>query len=279
MQKLEKQIIDFDNRWVDPSLPTISISTVLSMIQEPFDSKSVAEKTYNKRFNDPQSEYYQMTVEQIMESWQAKGAASLHYGSLLDDYIGISLTGNADDLELYKLDNDYDGDERLRAITMSYDNFIKLMETKPSIKFVDRERTLFYEMDGFYVKGRFDALFFDEDTNTFIIVDWKSTDKIETQPNQWTKRLLGAAKEFNALNGVTYTMQTHFYKTALLNHYLPDGYNVEVRIVNLPGHAFSDGKDFNVLKEQIPYNKEKLDAIFSFGFKKNNLLSKKNGNL
>ena len=47
----------FDNSFVDKTLPTTSISTILSMLQEPFDQKGVAEKTFNKRFNDPTSEY------------------------------------------------------------------------------------------------------------------------------------------------------------------------------------------------------------------------------
>ena len=43
----------FDNSFVDKTLSTISISSILSMLQEPFDQKGVAEKTFNKRFNDP----------------------------------------------------------------------------------------------------------------------------------------------------------------------------------------------------------------------------------
>ena len=65
----------------------LSISQVLGMLVEPFDSKGVAQKTHDKHFNNPESQYYQMSVEQIMEAWSAKGAESCKYGSLLDDYI------------------------------------------------------------------------------------------------------------------------------------------------------------------------------------------------
>ena len=57
----------FDNSFVDKTLPTTSISTILTMLQEPFDQQGVAIKTFNKRFNDPTSEYYNMTVEDIIQ--------------------------------------------------------------------------------------------------------------------------------------------------------------------------------------------------------------------
>ena len=50
--------LDFTNSWVDTEKPVISISKVLEMIQTPFNQEEVAQKTYNKRFNDPTSEYY-----------------------------------------------------------------------------------------------------------------------------------------------------------------------------------------------------------------------------
>ena len=51
--------------------------------------------------------------------WSAKGAESCKYGSLLDDYIGLNLTGTSEDIEMYKLDNDVDGDERLSGLIKS----------------------------------------------------------------------------------------------------------------------------------------------------------------
>ena len=72
----------FDNSFVDKTLPTTSISTILGMVQEPFDQKGVAQKTFEKRFNDPESEYYRMTVEQIIEKWQQKGQISVFRQSM-----------------------------------------------------------------------------------------------------------------------------------------------------------------------------------------------------
>ena len=54
--------LDFSNNGIDYSVPTLSISAVLGLIQKPFDQKSVAEKTFNKHFNNPESQYYQKTI-------------------------------------------------------------------------------------------------------------------------------------------------------------------------------------------------------------------------
>ena len=82
---------NFLNKSIDRTLPTISISSVLGMIQEPFDQEAVAEKTFNKYNNDPTSQYYQKSIKEICDMWSAKGAESCKYGSLLDDYIGLNL--------------------------------------------------------------------------------------------------------------------------------------------------------------------------------------------
>ena len=60
---------DFTAINIDRTIPTVSISAILGMIEEPFDQIGVAQKTFDKHFNNPQSEYYQMSVNQIIEKW------------------------------------------------------------------------------------------------------------------------------------------------------------------------------------------------------------------
>lgn len=264
--------LDFSNDWVDKSMPCISISQILGLLSEPFDKDGVAEKTFNKHYNNPDSEYFKKTKDEIIAMWESKGAESCRYGKLLDDYIGIVLEGSEDDRELYELDNDVDGDARLRGLVASFDKYVEKMKSRPEIKYVDREKTLYYEVDGFMLKGRFDALFYNEETNKWIVIDWKTSGTIDTEANRWTKNLLGAAKQFPELNWYTYTMQLYFYKTALLNHYLPKGTkeeDVDVCIVNLPGDIFK------TYKAAFKYDKKLMDDIFKFGYKKNCLLNKK----
>lgn len=260
---------------------TLSISQVLGLIAEPFDKEGVAQKTFDKHFNNPNSEYYHMSVQEIIDKWAAKGKTSCHYGSLLDDYIGMKLN-NADemDIEMFKLDYDYDGDARLQGLVSSFDNFTKeILNTHPNLKFVNREQTVYYKIEeGKYIKGRFDALFYNEDNKHYVIVDWKSSGTVDKKTSPWTSKLLGPAKDVYALNYNTYTMQVYFYKTALEQMgYLPEGAIVDCIIVQLPGNIIAESnKNYCVHNPAFMYDKEFLDRIFVYAFKKNMILEKKN---
>ena len=148
------------------------------------------------------------------------------------------------------------------------------------IVFVAREITLYYKIGEHYVKGRFDALFYDTIKNKWIVVDWKTSGTVETKPTMWTTKLLGPARVFDALNWNTYTMQVYFYKTALVeSSYLPEGTtfdDIDVCIVNFPGREFEDGKLYKKYPKAFEYDKDQMDGIFTFGIKKNILLNKKN---
>ena len=264
---------------IDKSLPTISISTVLTMLQEPFDQKGVAEKTYNKNFNNPESQYYQKSIDEIIDMWQEKGRISCHYGSLLDDYIGINLTKTEDDLELWKLDNNFDDDERLKNHCKAFDDFYTLTKASGDTEFIDREKTLYLRVGDMYVKGRFDALFRNKRTGKWIVVDWKSSGEIEKEKTRWTKNLLGAASKYPALNWYTYTMQLFFYKKALVDSgYLPEGTtydDVDVMIVNLPEKMVTETQSYATHRAAMQFNSEEMEKIYNFAIKKHNLLNKK----
>ena len=130
--------------------------------------------------------------------------------------------GLIDQIDLFYLDNDVDGDERLKTQVRAFDEF---MDDLPEhIVFVAREVTLYYKIGEQYVKGRFDALFYDTIKKKWIVVDWKTSGTVDTKPTVWTTKLLGPARVFDALNWNTYTMQVYFYKTALIESgYLPQG--------------------------------------------------------
>ena len=276
--------LDFSNSWVDYSIPTLSISDLLGMLVEPFDKEGVAQKTFENHFNNPNSEYYQMTVEQIIEKWTAKGAASCHYGSLLDNYIGYILNEQKEELESFKYNNNYAGDDRLHGLCNSFDDFYSVLLKSGDTIFVDRERTLYYEIEipnpeneteiiRYYIKGRFDALFYNKRTNKWIIIDWKSSGNIDKVPNKYTKKLLGPMSKYPALNYYTYTTQLYFYKKALIKKYLPQGTSVDdviVMIVNLPGKIIEEcNRDFMVYQAAYPYDTILLDKLFEFGVKNN----------
>lgn len=261
--------------------PVLSISAVNGILKKPFDREGVAQKTHDKHVNNPNSEYYKMTVEQIIEKWEAKAATSRQYGSMLDEYIGYNLNKDQDGLEMFNLDYDRDGDERLNNICDSFDNFVNdYLKSRPELTFVTREQMLYYQIPGTdqYIRGRFDALFYNTITNRFLIVDWKTSAEIPHVPGQWTGKLLGPAKELFDMDWYTYTIQVYFYKTALENGYLPEGVKVDCAIVQLPGHIIEESNtNFMVHIPAFNYDKDLLDKIFVFAHKKNILMNKQNG--
>lgn len=259
--------------------PCLSISAVLGMLEEPFDQIGVATKTYNKHYNNPNSEYYHLTVEQICEKWAAKGADSRHYGSLLDNYIGYNLNHQEDELELFNLDYDRDGDERLNNICTSFDDFVKeVLNEHPELEFVTREKYLYYNIPNTnqYIRGRFDALFYNTKKNRYLIVDWKSSGDIDKKPSPWTGKLLGPCKDILALNWNTYTLQVYFYKTALENSgWLNEGEGVDCIIVQLPGHVITESnKMYCMHNPAFDYDKSFMDKLFVWAHKKNMLINK-----
>ena len=264
---------------IDKSLKTLSISSTLELIAKPKDQEKMVENTYNKHYNNPDSEYYHMSKDEIKAVWEAKGAASRQYGSLLDDYIGIKLKGTDNDLEMYKLDNDVDGDERLKGLISSFENFWSVLSASGDMEFVEREKTVYYRIGDTYIKGRFDALFRNKRTGKWIIIDWKSSKDIKYN-NPWEK-LLGPMKMYDNCEHVTYTTQGYFYKTALIyNNYLPEGTtedDVEFLIVQLPGFNVDGDKNFKIHKPAYKYDKALLDRIFEFAIKKKELMENQNG--
>lgn len=281
---------NFSNSDVLKMWPTISISQLLDMLSKPFDQDGVATRTFEKHFNDPSSKYYKKTKDEILRMWGEKGQESMRYGSLLDDYIGARLTKTDDEVRLYKLNNNYDYDERLRGLCDSFDHFYDVLNKSGDTKFVDREQQVYYTMSvpnpdnhneqiTYNLRGRFDALFYNKRTNKWIVIDWKSSGTIDTRRTPWTENLLGPMNKYPALNWYTYTTQLYFYKKVLIEReYLPKGTlydDVMVMIVNLPGKTIKEyGKDWNIFKPAYEFDTDLMNKLFRFGIEKDYIIKK-----
>jgi hypothetical protein len=233
-----------------------------------------------------------MTAEQIVEAWDAKGAESRRYGSLLDDYIGICFESKDEtELELYNLENSVEYDERLQGLCKSFNDMVKntLGMDAANLSYVAREKYLYYNLPDTdcYVRGRLDALFYNNSNKHFIIVDWKSSDKIDTVPKPYTKKMLGPMFQYPALNYYSYTTQLYFYKTALAYGGYLDKWAkenniakediikyIDILLIDLPGHIVEDDKMYKIYRAAYPYDKKLIDNSYQYAFRMKSL---KNG--
>lgn len=289
MNEYLSRLNNLDNGFIDQSLPTISISAINGYLAPPFDKEGVARKCEEKG-KTKQCQWIGMTAEQIMQLWEDKAAVSRDYGKRLDSYVEAKLEGDEDDMEMWNLDNDKEGDARLKSHCDAFDQFYCRIMKSGDVVYVGREIEVYNELatdkgQQFYVKGRLDALFYNKRTDTWIIIDWKSNECISTRGDRWTEHLLGPAKNLLNLDWNTYTLQVYNYKEALLKHYLPEGTDpshVQCMIVNLPkapyenpDAAIGKGEVYKAYMPAFPYNQDFINKVYVFGFKKDQLMKKK----
>lgn len=269
-----KKIIELNENYKTKINHPLSVSKLLEYISHPFDDVGTAERCAKKGENDPNYKYYKMSADEILAAWKAKADESKRYGSLLDDYAGMRLN-ESKELELWKLDNNFEYDKRLNSNCKGFDEFFEVISTKTNYKYVSREMSLYItSKSGNTIKGRFDCLFYDETTNSYIIIDWKTTDDIPLKNNYGTK-LLGPAYTLDECDANKYTLQLQFYKKALSENYSltsPDKISVYVcNVLKEPDPI--TGKYYKLIKQNFEYNSELLDQLIDFANNKHKLLN------
>lgn len=270
--------LNFSNDWVDKTKQTISITALLNMMEEPFNQDAVAERTFSKHYNDEKSEYYHMTVDEIKNEWSRRGQESIKYGKLSDDYIKYVLSNDELEIEMWKLDNNFDNDIRLQNNCSSFDNFWSVFGNK--YDFVNREQEVYYLIPNtnYYIKGRYDSLFKNKETGRYLVIDWKTSGTIDKERKPWTNSLKGPLNIFPDLNWYTYTTQVYFYKTALVkSKYLSENItldDVDVAIVDLPGKQLKSGYNWEYNLPAYQYNETLMSNLFNYAVKRTELQKK-----
>lgn len=286
-----QEIIDltkFDTAddWIKKENGYMSISAVEDMLHTPFDKEACAKKCEEKGKEIPNYKYAGMTAKQIMEAWEAKAEESRRYGKMLDEYAEAKFTGTQDDIDLYLLDHDIDSDKRLKGHIMAMDAFYDRLMKSGDIEFVTREKDVWLQMpNDRAIRGRYDALFYNKALQKYIVIDWKSNECVETTPTKWTSKLLGPMSSYWDLSWWKYTLQTLFYKMALIKgNYLPttNPDDVTTLIVNLPSIPYNDEHSvapknslYCMFKPAFEYNEELLTKTFDYALKKKKILDRK----
>ena len=246
-----------------------SVSKIVEVMHVPFDKEGVANKTFSKYFNDPNSKYYHMSVQEIIDSWNAKAELGRNNGKILDTYIGMILENHEskDILEKYK--------SSLSEIVATnkcniFDKFYK-ENVENKLEYVTREQILHDETTG--VVGRFDALFLKNDAKfpgvqKLLLIDWKNTEKIETS-NLYNK-LKGPLYKYDDCELNRYTIQLYIYVYILRKVY----HLTDIRIIPLLVQIGS--VEYAIYAPQIPYSDELVSDIISFAINEINIQTNNN---
>lgn len=244
-----------------------SVSKIVEAMHEPFDKEGVANKTFSKYFNDPNSKYYHMSVQEIIASWNAKAELGRNNGKVLDTYIGMILENHESKeiLEKYKASLNEIAANKCNVFDKFYnENIVNKLE------FLTREQMLHDETKG--VVGRFDAMFLKNDVRTpgvqnLLLIDWKNTEKIETS-NSYSK-LKGPLYKYDDCELNRYTIQLYIYVYILRKVYRL----TDVRIIPLLVQIGT--ADYAIYAPQIPYSDELVCDIISFAINEINIQTNK----
>lgn len=251
------------------NIKPLSVSKCLTYVKPEFDQQAKAESCSQKGFNDPNSQYYQKTPDDIIKMWTDKSDTSKHYGSLLDDYIGMILNKLDKELAIWKLDHGFDYDDRLQNICKGFDQFYTLLSSNTDYQYVTRELSMYILSQDTQnpIVGRFDCLFYSQSLNKFMIVDWKTTEKIPSSSS--FGKMLGPCFKLDDCKHNEYTIQTHFYKKALNETYsIADYNNIDCYICQMLQTPDNNGKNFFLHKENFAFDTKLLNKIIDHGFKK-----------
>lgn len=251
----------------------ISASKMIEFISKPFDKEGTAKRCAEKGATDPNYKYAGMTAEQIIAQWEAKADESKHYGRLLDEYSEQKFCGSDNTMALWKMENNFDYDDRLRANCLGLDQFWNDL-TPYQYQFVGREITVYVETpQGNVVTGRIDWLGQSQVNNKLFIVDWKTTDEIKTK-SFGGQTMMGPAFVYDDCDVSKYSIQVQTYKNALVNTYgLAEDTDVVCAIVNLQkGPVQPSNKNYIIYTEKVPYSSKTLNAIVDFAVQKRKLL-------
>lgn len=282
MQNIKEIILEKNNQLKENYKKTLSVSKLCNeYLKSEFDAPKKAHECYLKGLNDPNYKYAGMTETAILEAWEQKSLTSKHYGSLLDDFTGLYLDEkNEQLLSDWKASYDFENDIRLKNACTGVIQFYKDITAKTNYRFIARELPLYCQTDsGNKINGRFDCLLYNPDTDSYIIIDWKTTENITTESYKHSKHLLGPAYMLEECDMNIYTIQLHIYKKALVETYKLAPYSrISVYVCNLLREPIN-GKYYKLFPQNFEFNINRINTFINYGnfqFKLSKTIKKEN---
>lgn len=234
----------------------ISITNIKDACKIPFDRDSIAQKTYDNHYEDEGSEYYHMSVEQIIEKWEDKASKSRQNGNFCDSYIEYFYNDKSEEEKNHFKTTVLNESQDMERKLIGIENCLRDFKSKNFV-FEAREMKLMlpYEYKGktYVINGRFDAIF--SNSNKIILIDWKNSEDIKSE-NKWQK-MLGPCKNMDDCDMNLFTIQLYVYKY-ILHHVYGIEKDILSYIIQFPSH-----KDYyyKVFSPSFEYDEKLIQKI------------------
>lgn len=202
------------------------VSNVAHMFQEHIDTLKLATETHERNFNNASSKYYQMTVEQIVDSWKKISDEACTTGTFHHEF-GESafyyMTGQYDKI-LPDFKDRLTSDGGFKAIYPKEEAVVRFYEEIPKcIVPILAETRVFVEYGKAGYAGTFDILFYydaelderasHQNNSGLLVLDWKTNKDL--YKNFKEQKLLPPFHGLLDMPLSTYKLQLSLYENAL----------------------------------------------------------------
>ena len=196
------QLVEPGHKYVlndNPEIKFRSVTEIVGQFFEPFDKMAVAKKLVSSH-----PKYRTMTVEDLISMWDEKR----DFGTKIHNEIETCLNDSdyPEKLDIYQ----YDVKTRyaldwLRQYDLKYD-----LEIYPEVKVFSSEIN---------IAGSIDVLLYNKKTETYAIIDWKTSRKIDTKAYKNKKGIHPITENLQDCKFVHYSFQLSFYRYLLEEYY------------------------------------------------------------
>lgn len=200
------------------------VSNVTHRFQEHIDTVKLATETYNRNFGNSKSKYFQMTIDEIVESWKKISDEACYKGTLTHEF-GESafyyMIGEYDKI-LPDFKDRLTDDGGFKAIHPKEEAIVNFYEEIPRcIVPILAETRVFVEYDNSGYAGTFDILFYydaeldgkNPEKNGLLILDYKTN--VDLYKNFKEQKLLHPFDQLLDMPLSVYKLQLSLYENAL----------------------------------------------------------------
>lgn len=216
-----------------------SVTTLVHKCFRPFDADKQAERIVSdkKKMSDPTYKYYGKTKQDILRDWRQTSTAgtSLHY-----------------DIECY-----YNDIPPEKEDAPEFQMFLKFAKEYPHLKPFRTEWVIFDE--SIKLCGSIDMVFYNQETNTYEIYDWKRVLQINDKGFSKTDMgLFPFIEDMPNSNFWHYTMQLNIYKKVLESNYDMKISRMFLVVIH-PDNVFK-----TYLRLELPDIQDKVEQLFEY---------------